>query len=161
MKKRRKKLRKNSTALISAFLILVSGFLFQLFHTSVLGESLPSKNLSMFDYILTFFNGSLDFSNFQVLFGSILVILFLVIFLFYLLNGLGIIYNRYSRYASYLSFVYFIVGLIIYKLLNKDSISMFGVEIAGVNLGFGVYFIPIIGVCYLLFNRTINSKIKF
>jgi len=74
----------------------------------------------------------------------------------------GNIYNKYSRYASFLTFIYFIVGLLIYNLLNEQyALSLFGFNLSSISLGSGIYFVPIVGVFYLFFIKSVNRIIKF
>lgn len=157
---KRKRLKKNPTALISAFLVLVSAFLFQLFNTNILGETVVGKHYTMITYLVGLFSSKVVIDGLTKIMDFILAIVFIIIFLLYLFNGLGIIYNRYSRYASYLTFIYAIIGLSLYNILTSSNVSLFGIEVAGVSLGPGIYFIPIIGILYLFFARSINSKIK-
>lgn len=156
-----KKLRKNPAALISALLVLVSGFIFQVFHQDFLGESIPDKRLTIVNYAIDFFSNSFGLNSSLQIMSLVLVLLYFAIFFLYLFNGLGLIYNRYSRYASFTSFVYLVFGLILYSLLNQQyATSFFGFEMTSISIGAGIYFIPIIGVLYLVFKRQINSAIR-
>jgi hypothetical protein len=159
MKRRRiEKIRKNPSALIASVLILISGFLFPLFNTSLFGETIANKKNTIVNLILNIPNSTIN--SLESILFLILLILFLAIFFLYLLNGMGIMFNRYSRYASYISFAYLIVGLSLYSILNSNNVSLLGVELAGVSIGAGIYLIPIIGGLYILFNRSINSNIR-
>jgi len=160
MKGRYKKLRKNPAALISAFLVLISAFLFQLFNINIFGEITKGKHYTMMTYITGLFSSKVVFNDSTKVMDFILAIVFVIIFLLYLFNGLGVIYNRYSRYASYLTVVYAVIGLFLYNMLTSGNVSFFGLEFAGVSLGLGIYFIPLVGILYLFLARTINSKIQ-
>jgi hypothetical protein len=156
-----KKIRKNISALIVAFLLIGSMFLFPLFNSSFMGETLSNSKGNMANLIIEIVkNINSFFSNSYGFMSVLLALLFVICLLFYLLNGLGLIYNRYSRYASYLTFVYAIVGLIVYNILvNQNTISLFGFELASISYGAGIYFVPILGLLYILFGRRINQRI--
>jgi hypothetical protein len=151
-----RKLNKNPAALVAALLVLLSGFLFQLFYTVFLDTAVKNTKLTMMGQIMEIYRFNLPSSPLSISI-VLLIIVFITIFLFYALNGFGIIYNRYSRYASYFSFVYLILGLFIYTLLNQNNYSLFGLELTSMSIGPGIYFIPIIGALYLFFKRSINS----
>lgn len=160
-KKHRGKLRKNFAALIAFFLLILSAFVFPLFGTSIFGESLSNKSTVIVNLIKDIFTSTIQLNSTFGFLQLILVIIFLLIGILYLLNGMGLIYNRYSRYASFLTFAYFIIGLLIYNTLNNQySTSLFGFEISSITMGLGIYFIPIIGVAYLFLNRYVNNNIS-
>lgn len=163
MRKRRgnrKKLRKNSSALIAFLLIIFSAFAFPLFGNKIFGEEIGGGTV-MINLIKGIFTSSNNLSSSLGFLQLSLVIIFCLIALFYFLNGIGGIYNRYSRYASFLTFVYFIFGLFIYNMLNtKYASSFFGFEFSSISLGLGIYFIPIVGICYLIFSRSVNRVIR-
>jgi len=158
---KKRKLRKNASAIIASLLLTISTFIFPLFGTNLFGEIFSNKNSVMINFISRIF---ISQNNINSTFGVLQfleVIIFLIIFLFYLLNGFGLIYNRYSRYASYVTILYLIVGLIMYNLLNlKYSMSLFGINISSISLGPGIYFVPILGISYLIFYRRINHSIR-
>src|SRR4030042_1697353 len=105
MRRNRKKLRRNASALIAFFLLLLSAFLFPLFGTSLFGESFSNKSTVIVNLIKDTFTSQINLGSSFGLLQLLLVVVFLFIAIFYLLNGLGFIYNRYSRYASFLTFV--------------------------------------------------------
>lgn len=156
-----KKLKRNPSALIAFLLLILSAFLFPLFGTSLFGESFSNKSTVIVNLIKDTFTSQINLSsNFGIL-QLLLVIVFVFIALFYFLNGVGAIYNRYSRYASILTFVYLVIGLITYNALNNEyATSIFGFEISSVSIGAGIYFVPIIGICYLIFARSLNRIIR-
>ena len=157
-----KKLRKNPAAVFAALLILLSGFVFQLFYVDFFGESIPDKRLTLVNYAVDYLTNLAGLDNVIDIVGLSLIVVYLIIFVFYLLNGFGLIYNRYSRYASILTFVYLILGLISYSFLNqKYATSLFGFQMTSISIGFGVYFIPLVGLLYLIFKRQINSVVRF
>ena len=160
-RKHKKSLKKNASALIAFFLLLLSAFTFPLFENTILGENFGGGTV-MVNLIKNFFLSPKDFSSTFVILELALVIIFCLIALLYLLNGIGSVYNRYSRYASFLTFFYLVVGLIMYNILNSaNTLSMLGFEISSISLGPGIYFIPIIGICYLIFARKINKNLNF
>lgn len=160
MRKRGKKLQKNSSALIAFFLLLLSAFVFPLFGKKMFGEEIGGGTV-MINLIKSVFTSSGNLNSMLGFLQLILVILFCIIILLYFLNGVGSIYNHYSRYASFLTFVYFIVGLLVYNMLNeKYAESLFGFSLSSISLGSGIYFVPIIGICYLLFVKKINRTIR-
>lgn len=157
----RGKLNKNSAALFAAILIVLSGFLFSLFNFQIFGQNLPDKKGIMFNFIIDLFTGKLSFSTgYEIaIIGMILV--YLVILIFYLLNGFGVIYNRYSRYASILSIIYLFLGLIAVVLINRESsVDFFGVTLTSTTIGLGTYLITIVGIAYLFLKRGINRIIR-
>lgn len=157
----RKKLKKNFSALIAFFLLILSAFLFPLFGTSIFGESFSNKSTVIFNLIKETLTSQINLDSSFGLLQLLLVVFFLVIAILYLLNGFGLIYNRYSRYASFLTFGYFIVGLFAYNALNsKYAMSIFGFEISSISLGSGIYFVPIMGICYLIFARYANRSFR-
>lgn len=151
---------RNVTALIAFALLVVSAFLFPLFGKEVLGQNFTNKNTVLVNLIGSAFNSQ----NLNTTFGImqlIMIILFLLIALFYLLNGLGVINYKYSNTASILTFVYLIVGLFAYNTLrNETTASIFGIEITSVTFGLGIYFVAIVGLFYLIFARPINKAVK-
>lgn len=159
--KKGKKLKRNPSALIAFLLLILSAFLFPLFGTSLFGESFSNKSTVIVNLIKDTFTSQINLSsNFGIL-QLLLVIVFVFIILFYFLNGIGVIYNRYSRYASILTFVYLVIGLITYNALNNEyATSLFGFEISSVSMGAGIYFVPIVGICYLIFARSLNRVIR-
>ncbi|MDO8528625.1 MAG: hypothetical protein Q7S06_01900 [Nanoarchaeota archaeon] len=155
---RRNRLRKNPAALFAIALVLISGFLFPLFSFSIFGEDFSDKSGVVVNLVIDLFSKKYSFtetSEFVILF---MVLSYLVIATLYLLNGLGIIYNRYSRYASFLSFAYLLLGLIAVVLLNRQmTIPFFGNTVGSMTIGLGTYLLPIVGILYLIFHRQINS----
>ncbi|HLA23549.1 MAG TPA: hypothetical protein VJZ93_03390 [Candidatus Nanoarchaeia archaeon] len=114
----------------------------------------------MVNLIKGIFTSQADLSSTSGYLQLTLTGIFLIILLFYFLNGIGAIYNRYSRYASFLSFAYLFVGLLIYNTLNSQyATSIFGFEISSVTLGSGIYFVPLVGFFYLILHRKINRMI--
>ncbi len=159
-KKSRRRLKKNSAALIAFFLLLLSAFVFPLFGNKIFGEEVGAGTV-MINLIKGVFISSENLNSMLGFLQLILVMLFFAITLLYFLNGIGSIYNRYSRYASFLTFVYFVVGLLVYNMLNtKYASSLFGFKLSSISLGLGIYFVPIVGICYLLFVRPINRIIR-
>lgn len=158
MEKNSEELEFNQTALISFILILMSGFLFQLFQVSIFGQSF--NKLTMFDYILLFLTSPLESNIFNVVLSVLLITTFLTILFLYFLNGFGLIHNKSSGYASFLTFIYLMIGSIMYKVLSQESINFMGFNLSNTSLGMGLYFPPIVGIAYLLFYRQINSAFK-
>ncbi len=157
----RGKLSKNPVALIAFFLLVLSAFVFPLFGNKLFGEEIGGGTV-MVNLIKGVFNSSGNLNSSLEFLQLLIVIIFCLISLLYLLNGIGSIYNRYSKYASFLTLVYFIIGLLMYNMLNtKYATSLFGFSLSSVSLGLGVYFVPIVGVCYLFFVRQINRIIRF
>jgi hypothetical protein len=105
---------------------------------------------------LTYFNPE-SFSNVIILISMILA---LVIFGLFLLNGLGYITNRYSKYAGYLSILYLSLILLenVLFLKNTNQIPVFGLT----NLSYWIASlgISIIGIVYLIFFETFNQDKK-
>ena len=156
----RRKIRKNISALVAFSLLILSAFLFPLFGSSLFGESFSNKSTVMVNLIKGIFTSQADLSSTSGYLQLTLTGIFLIILLFYFLNGIGAIYNRYSRYASFLSFAYLFVGLLIYNTLNSQyATSIFGFEISSVTLGSGIYFVPLVGFFYLILHRKINRMI--
>ncbi|MBU0962566.1 MAG: hypothetical protein KKD48_01535 [Nanoarchaeota archaeon] len=160
--KNKKRLRKNPAAIFSFLIIAISGFIFPLFSFNIFGEIFSDKSGVMFNLIVDLFSGNISFSKGYEILTVCMIFVYLLIVLFYLLNGLGIIYNRYSRYASFLSFIYLFFGLFAVVLINREtSIPFLGNTLGSMRIGLGTYLITITGVLYLFFVRKINSVIKF
>lgn len=161
MKRKRKKLNKNPAALIAFFLLILSAFLFPLFGKKFFGEEVGG-GIVLIDLIKSIFTSTGSLNSLIGFIQLLIVISFLIISILYLLGGLGKIYNRYSRYASFLTFAYFILGLFMYNMLNaKYAESLFGFSLSSVSLGPGIYFIPIVGICYLFFVKPINRTLRW
>lgn len=163
MKKRgnKRRLNKNPSALFSFALVILSGIIFPIFSTKLFGETFSNTKTAIFNIILDLFSGKMGISKGYELAILGMVFVYVLIALFYLLNGLGVIYNRYSRHASILSIFYLFLGLISVLLINRTGgFSLFGFEIASITLGLGTYFITIVGVAYLFFHRWINSVVR-
>ena len=159
--KKRKKLRKNLAALIALSLLFLSAFVFPLFGTSIFGESFSNKSTVIINLIKDVFNSKVYLNSGIGFLQLLLVVTFLFGGMLYLLNGLGVIYNRYSRYASFLTLAYFFIGLILYNSLNNEyATSFFGFELSSVSLGLGIYFVPLVGIAYLFLAKHINRAIK-
>lgn len=155
------KIKRNVSALLSFVLVILSGFLFSLFSLEIFGQSLPDKKGVMFNLIIDLFSGKYNLTKGYEIVVLIMIIIYILIALFYLLNGLGIIYNRYSRYASILSIIFLFLGLIATLLMNREqSISLFGITFNSMTIGLGTFFITIIGIAYLFLHKWINSTIR-
>ena len=151
------RLRTNKYAFFMAVLLGVSAFLLPLISSSadILGASFSAKGPVMFNLIIEFLSGiftdSIDTKQKFIIPFYIMVVLFLVSFILYILNGFGLIYNRYSRYASYLTIAYLFVGLYAINIINSQYgiTTIFGSS--EVSIGSGIYLVPMIGVIYLFY----------
>lgn len=158
-KRHKKNLRKNPAALLASLILVISAFLFQLTSLNFLGTNLGDKGVVMFNVIQSMIKNGLG-STEQSILASALAILFIIVFLLYTLNGLGLIRNRYSRYASYLTFAYLIIGLYVINRLNRElSVPIFGNMMGSISLGVGIYIVPIVGILYFIFRRYINQAV--
>lgn len=159
-KSRRSK--KNATALIAAALLLTSALIFPLSSEKIIGVNIEEPSNVLINYIERLFTQSVTFDSLSSKISLIMSIAFILSFLLYLLNGLGLIYNKYSRYASLLTIVYFFLGLYLIVLINREfSLPFFGNILTSIGIGPGIYFAPIVGLGYLFLVRKINSVIRF
>ena len=162
MKRNRKRLRKNPAAIFAFIIIIISGFLFPLFGFSIFGEGFSDKSGVIVNLIIDLFSGKLSFQKGYEIAIILMIFVYILIVLFYLLNGLGVIYNRYSRYASILSIPYLFLGLFVVVLMNREiSIPFFGNSLGAITLGLGTYLVTITGLLYLFLVRGINKMIRF
>ena len=159
-RRQKRKLNKNPTALISAMLLIFSGFLFQLFNTNFTGTIYTAKHYTMSTYLISILGHGPDFASICGRLDLLLCVTFILSISLFLLNGFGIIYNRYSQYASYFTFIYLIIGLVLYEILSKENMSVLGIQVMSTVLGPGVYFVPIVGIFYLIFKKKVNSRIR-
>ena len=156
-----KKLRRNAAALIAFVIIVFSAFVFPLFNFNLLGQGFSDKTGVMANLITELLSGGTKITESHGVAILAMIVVYLIIALFYLLNGLGMIYNRYSRYASMLSIVYLFLGLfVVLTINNKSSVPFFGTTLASVSLGIGTYLVTLVGVGYLIFKRVINRAIR-
>jgi len=159
----KEELKWNPSALFSLVLIILSGFYFPVFTmNSSSGFAALSKTTTVYNLFLNIFSGqSLISSNYTIAI-FVVILIYLLIAFFYLLNGFGLIYNEYSNYASILTIVYLILGIISTVLINTatKSTPIFGALIPSFTIGLGTYFITIVGVSYLFLHEKINSIIK-
>ncbi len=159
---RRKKLHRNPSSVFAFILIAISGFLFPLFGFSIFGESFSDKSGVMMNLVIDFFSGKLPLGEAYGIIITAMMVIYLFILIFYLLNGLGVIYNRYGRRASILSIIYLFLGLFAVVFINREiSIPFLGNTLGAVTLGLGTYFVTLVGILYLFFVRQINRNVRF
>ncbi len=156
------KLRKNPIALISSIILMISAFLFPISEINILGTTTADRNYVLFNLIEDAFKNTLDLQGALQILPYLMGFIFIFIFFGYLLAGFGLLYSRYARYASYLTFLYLFFGL---WLINKLNVE-YGSPTVGTlsnytGVGAGIYVIPIVGLLYLIFNRAINSRLRF
>jgi hypothetical protein len=156
-----KKIHKNISGLIAFFVLLLSAFLLPLFNQAIFDKSLPNKSTTMANMAPEVLSNLKNYvSNSLGLYQLALVLTFILILLFYLVNGLGFVYNRFSRYASYLSFVYLILGLLLYNAINKKyGLELLGVSLTSISIGFGLWAVPLVAALYLIFSKELNKRI--
>jgi hypothetical protein len=162
MMKNKKELAKNFSALLALALILLSGFLLPLFSYRLFGESFSDKGNVMINVIVDTISGNISFNDSVEVFVGIMAAVYVIICILYLLNGLGIIYDRYSRYASFLTIAYLFAGLFAVNSIHRAaSLPLFGNILGSATIGPGIWMLPLIGISYLIFKRQINSAIRF
>ena len=160
-KQKNKHLKRNPAAIISAILIGISGMIFSLFNLTLFGEKISNSQWVMFNLITKIFGGNLPFNTGYNILVFFMVLIYITIFLFYSLNGLGIIKNTYSRYASILSIIYLFLGLTVVIMINNEkSITFLGMTLNSIKAGMGIYIVPIVGALYLFSKKWVNSIIK-
>jgi len=155
---KKRKINKNHAGLLCFVLLVTIAFVFPLFDLSLIGQNISQDKTTIVNLLLDFFNSETLKENYGKT-TMIMVGLFCLAAILFLINGLGFVYNRYSRYASYLTFAYFFLGLFTMSLMNRsgDYTLLFG--LGKIELSFGVYLVPIVGLIYLIERHSIN-KIK-
>jgi len=157
--KKRVKGKKNIAAILAAILILISGFLFQLFNFEFLGREWAIERAVMFNLIteLDTLNLPGNLENVVIL----MVVVYFIIVILYFLNGFSILSDKFSFIASLLTLPYLFLGVYFVSSLNKQiSLPILG-NVASVSLGLGTYILPIIAAGYLLLKNPINNHIYF
>jgi len=155
------RLRKNPTAIFVAIILMISAFLFPISKINIFGTSTADRNYVLFNLIEDIFSNFLNLEGALQILPFLMSITFILLFFMYLLNGFGLINNKYSRKASYLTFLYLFFGLWLINKLNLEYGSPTVGTISNyTGVGAGIYVVPILGVLYIIFKRSINSKIK-
>lgn len=150
---------KNIAAIIAAIIILLSGFLFQLFNFEFLGREWTLERAVMFNLITELEDLSLpgNLENIIIL----MVIIYFIIVILYLLNGFSVLSDKFSFIASLLTSLYLFLGVYFVSSFNEQiSLPIIG-SLVSVSLGLGTYILPIIAAGYLLLKNLINKHISF
>src|SRR5690606_21530324 len=92
-----------------------------------------------------------NLESFDNVFILMSVVLGLVIFGLFLLNGLGIRPNRYSKYAGYLSVLYFGIILLENILFIETTNPVSILNLTSISYWIASYGISIPGIVYLIF----------
>ena len=151
--------KRNVAAIAAAVLILMSGFLFQLFNFEFLGQTWNIESAVMFNLVQDIWNLDLP-GNLETV-VIFMVVLYVVILVLYIMNGVGVASDKFSIVASALTFVYLLLGIYFVPTFNNStSIPFFG-SFGTTSLGLGTYILPIIAVAYLLLKKSINDNISF
>lgn len=159
---RRRKNKRNSAAVLALICLLFIAFVSPLIQTKVMGESLSDPNAVMINLIEDVFNDKVNYDSSSETTLAVMAITFLLIVGLYFLSGFGIIYSRYARYASYLTIAYLFLGLYLIRLLNREStMELLGITLRSTAIDSGIYLVPIVGILYLYFKRSINRKFRF
>jgi hypothetical protein len=152
----RKRVHKNTTALIAAILLLIVAFTMPLVGVNFLGADINNSGAILFRIIENIF--VTEFSSSYAITLLSMTIIFLIAFFLYLLNGLGIIRNKYSRYASYLTLIYCLIGFYFTYEINKGlSLPLLGNALGNINAGPGIYLVIIVGIFYMSLKKYINA----
>lgn len=136
----------------------ISSLSLPLFTASILGQSIYDKKTVLFTVVIDLMKST---ETQSVIYAWVLILMFLIAFTFYFLNGLGVIYNKYSCYAAFMNIIFIFPGLYLVTILNKNMILPFvGTSMASINIGPGFYFITIIGFLYLFLKKYVNRAIR-
>lgn len=148
----------NIAAIIAAFFILMSGFLFQIFNFEFLGREWQIERAVMFNLVMEL--GDLDLpGNLETVVISMVIVYFAVLILF-ILNGFAVLPDKFSFIASVLTLLYLFLGLYFVPTFNDSiSIPIFG-NVGEASLGLGTYLIPLIAAFYLLLKKPINEHVN-
>ena len=151
--------KRNVAAIIAAILIILSGFLFQLFNFEFFGKEWNIENAVMFNLAQNL--GDLQLPGNLETVVIFMVIIYFVVLILYLINGIGLLSDKFSFLASILTFVYLLLGIYFVPTFNNStSIPILG-NISTASLGLGTYLLPIIAVVYLILKKPINNNLSF
>ena len=157
-KKSAKKGSINFAAVIAGVLILLSGFLFQIFDFQVLGKDFLVEKAVMFNIVQ-------DLGSFELP-GNLNTIVFLMVFtyfiilLLYFLAGFSVLSYKSASVASFLTIIYLVLGVYFVSSFNNHvSLPFFGNSLGSAKLGLGTYLVPLFAAAYLLLKDVINKHL--